>query len=115
MVSLTMTDLRAKLKHRRSGENHCSTIECQCERRSSLDEHYNTPNVVLAGQTAHPTSSSRASVRCMALAPHLWMVVWLRKFRPYLLEKYDGTIILTVGGNEAIMINYFPVALIGMV
>jgi hypothetical protein len=54
------------------------------------------------------------------------MVVWLRKFRPHLLEKYDGTInpveflkiystsILTAGWNEAAMANYFPVALTGM-
>jgi hypothetical protein len=28
----------------------------------------------------------------MALAPHLWMVVWPRKFRPHLPEKYDGTV-----------------------
>jgi hypothetical protein len=52
----------------------------------------------------------------MALAPHL---------RPHLLEKYDGSVnsaeflqiystsILTTGGDEAIMANYFPVALTG--
>jgi hypothetical protein len=46
-------------------------------------------------------------------------------FRPYLPEKYDRTVnpaeflqiystsILAAGGNEAIMINYFPVALTG--
>jgi hypothetical protein len=62
----------------------------------------------------------------MALAPHIRMVVWPRKFWPYLLEKYDGSInpveflqiyttsILAAGGNEAIMTNYFPVALPGM-
>jgi hypothetical protein len=61
----------------------------------------------------------------MALAPHLWMVVWPRKFRPHLPEKYDGTVnpaeflqiystsILAAGGDEAIMANYFPVALTG--
>jgi hypothetical protein len=59
---------------------------------------------------------------CMALAPHLRMVVWPRKFRPHLSEKYDGTVnlaeflqiystsILAAGG---IMANYFPVALTG--
>jgi hypothetical protein len=63
---------------------------------------------------------------CMALAPHLRMVVWPRKFRPHLPEKYDGTVnpteflqiystsILAAGGDEAIMANYFPVALTGM-
>jgi hypothetical protein len=62
----------------------------------------------------------------MALAPHLHMMVWLHKFQPHLPEKYNGmvnsteflqiysTSILTVGGNEVIMANYFPVALIGM-
>jgi hypothetical protein len=61
----------------------------------------------------------------MALASHLRMVVWPCKFRPHLPEKYDGTVnpaeflqiystsILAVGGDEAIMANYFPVALIG--
>jgi hypothetical protein len=59
----------------------------------------------------------------MALDPHLRMVVWPRKFRPHLPEKYDRTVnpaeflqiystsILTAGGNEAAMANYFPVAL----
>jgi hypothetical protein len=61
----------------------------------------------------------------MALAPHLRMMVWPRKFHPHLPEKYDGglnptkflqiysTSILTTGGDEAIMANYFPVALTG--
>jgi hypothetical protein len=61
----------------------------------------------------------------MALAPHLWKVVWPRMFRPHLLGKYDGSVnltefmqiyttsILAAGGNEVIMANYFPVALIG--
>jgi hypothetical protein len=59
------------------------------------------------------------------LAPHLRMVVWPPMFRSHLLEKYNGTVnpieflqiysttILTVGGNETIMANYFPVALTG--
>jgi hypothetical protein len=63
----------------------------------------------------------------MVLAPHLRMVVWPPKFQPHLAEKYDGTVnptkflqiystsILTVGGNEAIMANYFPIALTGTV
>jgi hypothetical protein len=29
---------------------------------------------------------------CMALAPHLRMVVWPRKFWPHLPEKYDGAV-----------------------
>jgi hypothetical protein len=59
----------------------------------------------------------------MALAPHLRIMVWPHKFRPHLLEKYDGmvnpveflqiyqTSILAAGENEVIMANYFPVAL----
>jgi hypothetical protein len=62
----------------------------------------------------------------MALAPHLRMVVWPPKFWPHLPEQYDGTVnpteflqiystsILTAGGNDAVMTNYFPVALTGM-
>jgi hypothetical protein len=53
------------------------------------------------------------------------MVVWPPKFWPHLPEKYDGTVnsaeflqiystsILAAGGNEVVMANYFPVALIG--
>jgi hypothetical protein len=59
----------------------------------------------------------------MALAPHLRMLVWPHKFQPHLPEKHDGTVhpaeflqiystsILTAGRNEAIMANYFPIAL----
>jgi hypothetical protein len=59
----------------------------------------------------------------MVLAPHLCIVVWPRKFCPHLPEKYDRTInpveslqiystsILTAGGNDVIMANYFLVAL----
>jgi hypothetical protein len=51
------------------------------------------------------------------------MVIWPHKLQPHLLEKYDGTInstkflqiysisILRVGGDEAIMANYFLGAL----
>jgi hypothetical protein len=72
----------------------------------------------------HSLSSLAASGGCMALAPHLLMVVWLRMFWPHLPEKYDGTVNLTkfiqiystsipvAGENEVIMANYFPVALI---
>jgi hypothetical protein len=61
----------------------------------------------------------------MALAPHLRIVVWSRKFCPHVPEKYGRTInpveflqiystsILTAGGNEVTMANYFFVALTG--
>jgi hypothetical protein len=53
------------------------------------------------------------------------MVTWSPKFRPHLSEKYNRTInhaeflqiytttILAAGGNEAVMANYFHVALTG--
>jgi hypothetical protein len=53
------------------------------------------------------------------------MVVWLHKFWLHLPEKYDGTInpteilqiystsILAADGDEAVMVNYFPMALKG--
>jgi hypothetical protein len=62
----------------------------------------------------------------MMLALYLQMVVWPCKFWPHLPEKYDRTInsakflqiystsILTAGGDEAVMVNYFPVALTWM-
>jgi hypothetical protein len=62
---------------------------------------------------------------CMVLAPYPRMVVWSPKFLPHLLEKYDGTVnpveflqfystcILVAGRNEAVMANYFPIALTG--
>jgi hypothetical protein len=62
----------------------------------------------------------------MALAPYLHLVVWSCKFEPHLSEKYDESVnpveflqvysnsILTVGGNETIMANYFTVDLTGM-
>jgi hypothetical protein len=37
-------------------------------------------------------SSPAASAGCMTLAPHLRIVVWPRKFRPHLPEKYEGTV-----------------------
>jgi hypothetical protein len=61
----------------------------------------------------------------MALAPHLRMVVWPRKFWLHLPKKYERTVnpteflqiystsILAAGGDEAVMANYFPVALTG--
>jgi len=52
-------------------------------------------------------------VGCAALADHLRAVAWPSKFRPHLLEKYDGmtnmseflqvhiTVITAAGGNDA--------------
>jgi hypothetical protein len=74
-----------------------------------------------------PPSSPVVSWGCMALTPHLWMVVWPRKFWLHLPEKYDmmvnptkflqiySTTILAARGDEVIMANYFLVALTRMV
>jgi hypothetical protein len=60
----------------------------------------------------------------MALAPHLRMVVWPYKFWTHLLEKYNRTVnpteflqiysisVLAARGDEAVMANYFLIALI---
>jgi hypothetical protein len=66
-----------------------------------------------------------AGMGCAALADHLCTASWPPKFRPHLLEKYDGTsnpseflqvyvtAITTAGGNTAVMATYFHVALSG--
>jgi hypothetical protein len=122
-VSLATTDLRAELERHRMGEDGRTTIERQHERRRNLDDHFGTMNAAPMGHAAHTPTSSGSRGGCMVLDPHLRMVVWPRKFWPHLLKKYDqfvnpveflqiySTSILTVGGNEAIMANYFPVAL----
>jgi hypothetical protein len=46
----------------------------------------------LVAHVPHPPNSSGISGECMALAPHLRMVVWPHKFWPHLPEKYDGTV-----------------------
>jgi hypothetical protein len=65
------------------------------------------------------------SVGCAALADYLRAASWPPKFRPHLLEKYDGTsnpseflqvdvtAITAAGGNTAVMATYFHVALSG--
>jgi hypothetical protein len=40
----------------------------------------------------HSPSSPATSEGCMALAPHLNMPAWPRKFQPHLPEKYDRTV-----------------------
>jgi hypothetical protein len=76
--------------------------------------------------TSPPGSPGVSGGGCMVLAPRMCMVVWPPKFWPHLPEKYDGmvnpakflqiysTSILAAGGNEAIITNYFPIALTGM-
>jgi hypothetical protein len=113
-TSLTTADLRAELERCRSGEDDRITIEHQWD---------TTP---MRQAACTPTSPAGSGGGCVVLAPYLRMVVWLCKFQPHLLEKYDGSVnpieflqiystsILIAGGNEAVMANYFLVALTGM-
>jgi hypothetical protein len=83
-----MADLRAKLERRLSGEDGCITIERQWERRRNLDGDFGAVDTTPVRQDARtPTSSVGSGGGCMALAPHLHMVVW-----PHLLEKYDKSV-----------------------
>jgi hypothetical protein len=64
-------------------------------------------------------------VGCATLADHLRAATWPSKFRPHLLEKYDGTTnpskflhvyitaITAAGGDTTVMATYFHVALSG--
>jgi hypothetical protein len=64
-------------------------------------------------------------VGCATLADHLCAATWPSKFRPQLLEKYDGTTnpseflqvyvtaITAAGGDTVVMATYFHVALYG--
>jgi hypothetical protein len=123
------------INRHRGGEDSRTTIERNRERcrdieGRNLERDFDLHALVGARQVAHaplPPSSPGVSGGggCMALAPHLCMVVWPPKFQPHLPEKYDGTInlaeflqiystsILVAGGNEIVMVNYFHVALTG--
>jgi hypothetical protein len=133
MASYQMSDLKEEINRHRGQEDSRTTIERNHERRRdiegrNLERDFDLHAPVSARQVAHaplPPSSLGVSEGCMALAPHLRMVVWPPKFRPHLPENYDGTVnpveflqiystsILAAGGNEAVMANYFPVALTG--
>jgi hypothetical protein len=125
-TGLTTTDLRDEFECRRAGEDDHATNECLHETHRNLEDHYHTTNADLARHATHSPSFPRIEGRCVVLAQHLRMVAWPPKFWPHLPEKYDGTInpieflqiytssILAAGGNEVIMVNYFPVALTGI-
>jgi hypothetical protein len=134
MASYRMTDLREEINRRRGGEDSRTTIEHNRERHRdiegrNLERDFDLHAPVRARQAAHaPLPLAPRKFRgggCMALAPHLRMVVWPPKFWPHLPEKYDRTVnpveflqiystsILAAGGNEVVMANYFPVALTG--
>jgi hypothetical protein len=100
------------------------------ERRQNIDgRNLDQDFAAVAPQTPMGTWSQTgvplAGVGCAALADHLRAASWPPKFRPHLLEKYDGTLnpseflqvyitaITAAGGNTAVMATYFHVALSG--
>jgi hypothetical protein len=100
IASYATADLRAEINRRRGGEDGRVTIERRRERRRDIkgrnlekdfDSHALSRRSPSAREAYLP-SSPGVTGGCMALAPHLRMVVWPRKFRTHLPEKYDGTV-----------------------
>jgi hypothetical protein len=121
-------DLRAELNRRHAGEDARVSLERARQRRQNfegrnLDQDF-TP---VAPQTLRGARIQAGvllvGVGCAALADHLRAATWPPKFRPHLLEKYDGTsnpseflqvyvtVITAAGGNTIVMASYFHVAL----
>jgi hypothetical protein len=135
MASYMTTDLREEINRHRGGEDNRTAVEHHRERRRdiegrNLEKDFDLHAPVGGRYVTHASLPAKSpgvwGGGCMALAPHLRMVVWLRKFQPHPLEKCDMTVnpteflqiystsILAAGGIETIMANYFLVALTGM-
>jgi hypothetical protein len=89
-------DLRAELDRRRAGEDARVSLERVHERRQNIEgRNLNQDFAAATPQTPmgtrSPTGVPLAGVGCTALADHLHAASWPPKFRPHLLEKYDGT------------------------
>jgi hypothetical protein len=89
-------DLRVELNRRRAGDDARVSLERARERRQNIEGH----NLDQDFAAVTPQTSVGAQIRagvplagvgCAALADHLYVASWLSKFRPHLLEKYDGT------------------------
>jgi hypothetical protein len=88
-------DLRTELNNRRAGEDAQVSLERARERRlnfkgRNLDQDFAplAPQTPRGAQTH--TGVPLVGMGCAALANHLRVATWLPKFRPHLLEKYDG-------------------------
>jgi hypothetical protein len=125
-------DLWAELNHRRAGEDARVSLERARECRQNIGgRNLDQDFAAVAPQTPMGTRSQTgvplAGVGCAALADHLRVASWPAKFRPHLLEKYDGTsnpseflqvyvtAITAAGGNTTVMATHFHVALSGPV
>jgi hypothetical protein len=123
-------DLRAELNRRHAREDARVSLERARECRQNINgRDLDQDFVAVAPQTPIGTRSQTgvplAGVGCAALADHLRAASWPHKFRPHLLEKYDGTsnsseflqvyvtAITAAGGNTTVMATYFHVALSG--
>jgi hypothetical protein len=123
-------DLRAELNRRRVGEDARVSLERAREHRQNiegrnLDQDFAAVAPQAPMSTRSQTGVPLAGMGCAALADHLRAASWPLKFRPHLPEKYDGTsnpseflqvyvtAITAAGGNTAVMVTYFHVALSG--
>jgi hypothetical protein len=117
-------DLRAELNRRRAGEDARVSLERARERRQNFEGRNLDQDFTPRGTRIH-AGVPLVGVGCAALADHLRAATWQPKFRPHLMEKYDGTTnpseflqvyvtaITAAGGNTAVMASYFHVALTG--
>jgi hypothetical protein len=123
-------DLRDELNRRRAGEDARISLERAREHRQNLEgRNLEQDFAAVAPQTLggaqFQTGIPLAGVGCAALADHLHAATWPSKFRPHLPEKYGGmtnlpeflqvyvTAITAAGGDTAVMVTYFHVALSG--
>jgi hypothetical protein len=123
-------DLWAELNHRHAGEDARISLERARERRQNVEGRNLDQDFAAVAPQAPMGTRSQASVPlagvgCAALADHLCAASWPPKFRSHLPEKYDGmsnpskflqvyiTAITGAGGNTAVMVTYFHVALSG--
>jgi hypothetical protein len=119
-------DLKVELNHRHVGEDARISIERARVRRLNIEGR--NLEAELDAAVPRPQGLAQAPVAGVgyaALADHLRAVAWPSKFRPHLPEKYDGstnpseflqvyiTAITAAGGNDAVMVSYFHVALTG--
>jgi hypothetical protein len=89
-------DLWDELNRRRADEDAYISLERARERRQNLKgRNLEQDFAAVAPQTPwgarFQTGIPLAGVGCVALADHLRAATWPSKFRPHLLEKYDGT------------------------